>query len=130
VILPGLRRSLDGPVLTRALLAIEQRAVPLLLLSVVLFAMTGGYLLFTDDRYDGIGNFFATTWTTLMLVKHLLIGAMVAVGVVIDLLIDRLSVTEDDRERRHGLGRLTLALEAMTGLGAIVILLTAAAQAS
>lgn len=130
VILPALRGSLAGPALATTLLSVERRARPLLVLSVGLFVATGAFLLIADDQSEGIGNFFATTWTTLMLAKHGIIVVMVVLAVVVDLLVSEVSYAETDIERDRLLGRLSLSTEATTAVGAFVVLLTAAAQVS
>lgn len=130
VILPALRGSLAGPVLGTTLTTVERRARPLLLLSVGLFVATGAYLLLADDQSEGIGNFFATTWTTLMLAKHGLIVVMVVLAGVVDFLVSEVAFAETDIERDRLLGRLGLATEATTGAGALVVVLTAVAQVS
>jgi hypothetical protein len=129
-ILPALRGSLAGPDLATTLTAVERRAVPLLVLSVGLFVATGAYLLLADDQSEGIGNFFATTWTTLMLAKHGLIVVMVGLAGIVHFLVSEVSYAETDVERDRLLRRLGLAVEATTGLGALVVLLTAVAQVS
>jgi uncharacterized membrane protein len=128
VMVPALERSLDGPAQAAALVAIERRVLPLLALSVVLFTVTGTYLLFVDPKYEGLGNFFASTWTALMLVKHLLVVALVALGVVVDRLIRRVAEATTEPDRGSALRRLELSAEGATGLGALVILATVAAQ--
>ena len=128
VLLPALERSLDGPALAAALVAVERRALPLVVLSIVLFLATGTYLLFVDPDYAGLGNFFASTWTTLMLVKHLLVIVLIALGVLVDRFIRRVAAATTDTARGSALRRLELSAEGATGLGALVILLTAAAQ--
>jgi len=130
VILPALRGSLAGPVLGNTLMTVERRARPLLLLSVGLFVATGAFLLLADDQSEGIGNFFATTWTTLMLVKHGLIVVMVVLAGVVDFLVSEVAYAETDPERERLLGGLALATEATTGIGALVVVLTAVAQLS
>jgi uncharacterized membrane protein len=45
MVLPGLERSLERPAQAAALVAIERRALPLVVLSLVFFAVTGTYLL-------------------------------------------------------------------------------------
>ena len=130
VILPALRGSLAGPVLGSTLATIERRARPLLLLSVGLFVATGAYLLLADDQSEGIGSFFATTWTTLMLAKHGLIVLGVVLAGVVDFLVSEVALAERDIERDRLLGRLVLATEATTGVGALVVVLTAVAQVS
>lgn len=128
VMLPALERSLDGPALAGALGAIERRAVPLVLLSVVLFALTGTYLLVVDSHYAGLGDFFASTWTTLMFIKHLIVFALIGLGVMVDRSIRRVAEATSASGRESALRRVELSAEGATGLGALVILLTAAAQ--
>ena len=128
IVLPALGRSLAGPTLAGVVQTIERRALPIVLAGIVTFIITGIYLLVRDGRYAGIGS-FASTWSTLMLVKHLVIVAMVALGVGIDRLAAGLPNTSE-----VGLGRtiefLTLAMDGMAALGILVLLLTAAAQLS
>ena len=103
---------------------------PFMLLATVLFIVTGTYLLVVSDRYAGLGNFFASTWTTPMLIKHGLVIAFVALGVAEDFFVRGLGEMTTDGERAAGLRRVGLTAEAATGLGALIILLTAAAQLS
>jgi uncharacterized membrane protein len=128
IVVPALARNLDGATLARTVPAIERRALPILLLGIALFVVTGIYLLVKDGRYTGIGE-FASTWSTLMLVKHLVVVAMVVMGVGIDRLAAALGQASDEARARM-IGVLVLALDGMTALGAIVLLLTAAAQLS
>lgn len=130
VIVPALRGSLAGPVLGTTLATVERRARPLLLLSAGLFVATGAFLLLADDQSEGIGNFFATTWATLMLAKHGLIVVMVVLAGAVDFLVSEVAFAETDIERDRLLGRLGLAIEATTGIGALVVVLTAVAQVS
>ena len=128
VMLPALARSLDGPAQTAALMAIERRVLPLVLLSVVVFIVTGTYLLVIDPNYAGLGHFFASTWSVLMLIKHGLVIVLIVLGVVIDFDIRGLDLVMSDSDRASVLRRVRLSAEAATGLGALVILLTVAAQ--
>ncbi len=130
MILPALERSLDGPALGRSLGELERRALPLLGLSMVLFTITGTYLLFVSHEYEGLGNFFANSWTALMLVKHLVVVALVALAVAVDLLIRRTERAASEDERKGALRLLGLSAEGATGLGAVIVLVTAAAQLS
>ena len=129
IVLPALERSLEGPALGNTIVAIERRARPLVALSAVLFTVSGSYLLVASPRYLGLGNLFATSWTTLILAKHLVIVALVALAVMVDVLARRVGETREDDARRRELRRLSLTTEATTALGALVVLLTAAAQA-
>jgi uncharacterized membrane protein len=128
MVLPGLERSLERPAQAAALVAIERRALPLIALSLVLFMATGTYLLVVDSHYAGLGNVFASTWTTLMLVKHVLVIGLVMLGVTVDHLIRQAGDAANDRDRESALRRVALGAEGATGLGAVIVLLTAAAQ--
>ena len=130
MVLPAIERSLERPAQAAALVAIERRALPLIVLSLVLFTATGTYLLVIDLHYGGLGNVFASTWTTLMLVKHVLVVGLVVLGVIVDRLIRRVGEATSENARESALRRLRLSAEGATGLGALIVLLTAAAQAS
>jgi uncharacterized membrane protein len=130
VILPALRRTLAGPELGASLAAVERRAFLLVGLAVVIFTATGSYLLVVDDGYAGLGNFFASTWTTLMLVKHGLVILMVGLGIGIHRLVGGVADAPSEVARETALGLLGLAAESMTVMGAIVVLLTTIAQLS
>ena len=101
-----------------------------MLLSLVLFVITGTYLLVVDPSYAGLGNLFASTWTTLMAVKHVVVIALVAVAVVMDRLISRLPTCRTGSDEAECIRRVRWSAEAATALGAVIVLLTAAAQVS
>ena len=128
VVLPALERSLDGSAGARTLDAIEARALPLLILSAGLFIVTGTYLLAIDPRYEGIGAFFANSWTILMAIKHVVVIVFIALAIAIDRLVRGVRDSTDDATRATSLRRLRLSAEGATGLGALIALLTAAAQ--
>lgn len=130
IVLPALERSLDGPALATSLLAIERRALPLVVLSAALFTVSGSYLLVASPQYEGLGNVFASSWTTLIAVKHVVVIALVGLGIAVDVLARRAAAARDGTERGTAIRRLSLATEAATGLGAVIVLLTAAAQAA
>jgi uncharacterized membrane protein len=128
IILPALTRSLDRSGQSTVLLAIERRALPLVLVSMVLFFVTGTYLLVSDPDYAGLGHVLASTWTTLMLVKHLLVIAMIGLGVAVDILIRSLAEPPSDDTLESSFRWLSRCAEGAMGLGALIALLTAAAQ--
>jgi uncharacterized membrane protein len=131
VVVPVLLRAVDGPTLGRVIPAIERRALPLILTCVGVFLVAGTSLLLTDHRFLGVGHFFATTWSTLIVAKHLLVVALVGIGVSIDLLlVPDVAFPVDEVARTAAIRRLARSASAMAALGAVVLLLTAAAQAS
>jgi uncharacterized membrane protein len=130
MVLPALQQSVGVPAQAATMISLEKRALPFVLLATVLFILTGTYLLFVSPSYAGLGNFFASTWTTLMLIKHGLVIVFIALGVALDLIVRRLNAQAPDTELSAGLRRVRLTSEAATGMGALIILLTAAAQLS
>lgn len=128
IALPALERSLDHQALATTLLAMERRAVPLVALSALLFTLSGSYLLVIDPHYAGLGNVFASTWTLLMLGKHVLVIGFVVLAVAVDRLIRRAARTTVDGLRRRDLRWVRFGAEGATGLSALIVLLTAVAQ--
>jgi uncharacterized membrane protein len=63
-----------------------------------------------------------------MLLKHIVVVVFLALGVAVDMLVRRASEAEDDVRRAIALRRVRLCAEAATATGAVIILLTAAAQ--
>jgi uncharacterized membrane protein len=59
----------------------RKRDTPVSLGSIAVFFITGFFLMFLNEHYEGIGNIFANSWTTVLFVKHILILAMVGLGV-------------------------------------------------
>jgi hypothetical protein len=130
VLVPVLRRTVDVPTLGRVIPAIERRALPLVLVAIGLFLVTGTYLLVTDARFLGLGHTFANRWSTLIVVKHLVVVVLVLIGVYIDLLVvPDIATPVDEASQAAAVRRLGRSAAAIATLGAVVLLLTAAAQA-
>jgi hypothetical protein len=107
--------------------AIERKALPLLILAVVLFVVTGSYMLVTNPAYQGLGT-FSTTWAVGMLLKHLLVSFLVVTGALIDYLIRGLPEIVRDEDRAKDLRWIGLLADGATGLGGLIALATAIAQ--
>jgi uncharacterized membrane protein len=110
-----------------AIAAMEGRALPWILASIALFTVTGVVLMAAHSGSN-------PDWATLIIVKHVIVIGMVILGVVVDrVLVPRVAGTwwtpavvpsTDARDLRP----IAQASAAMCGLGAVVLLLTAAAQ--
>jgi uncharacterized membrane protein len=129
-VLPAMRRSLDGASVVHALVAVERRARPFLVIATVLFAVTGVYLLAIDDQFTGIGSVRESSWAALMLLKHLVVVAVLGAGIVVDVLAGWAGEAGDPGVRDRSVGRVGLAADAAAALGALALLLTAVAQGS
>ncbi len=130
VVLPVLSRTLDGERLGGTVGAIGRRSRPLIVITILLFLVTGTYLLLSAGRYDGLGNLFASTWTVLLTIKHMVVLLMLVIAFAVDRLSVAVAEAGDDHGRRNALGMLELAVQGMSALGLVVLLLTAAAQGS
>jgi uncharacterized membrane protein len=131
IVIPALRRTLDGPSLGRVVPAIERRALPVVLGAVGVFLVTGLYLLVSDHRFLGLGHFFGSSWSSLIVIKHLVVVALIGIGAYLDLLVvPDIAGPLDEPDRTAAINRLTRGTSVMAFLGAIVLLLTAAAQAT
>jgi hypothetical protein len=74
IYLPVLRMK-DRSILSE----ISKGSRPWMYVSLLIFAITGVYLTFVDSNYLGLAN-FSNLWAILMLVKHVLILGMIAIG--------------------------------------------------
>ncbi len=120
----------------RVLAALDRRAMPWILGSVVAFTVTGVLMMLASPESEGLGNLGGSTWAVLIVVKHLVVVAMVVLGVVMHrVLVPRLDGTwwtpavEPSTDVRD-LRPMAQASAAMSLLGAVALLLTAAAQAA
>lgn len=130
ILLPALSKALDGDALARSIGVLGRRSRPLVITTIIVFLVTGTYLLVSSGRYDGIGNLVASTWTVMLTVKHLLVLLMLVLAFVIDRLSMAVADAGGDEAGRTTLGMLGLSAQGMTVLGLLVLLLTAAAQGS
>jgi uncharacterized membrane protein len=110
-----------------ALGEISRRSRPWLYVSLLIFALTGVYLTLVDANYLGIGH-FSNPWAILMLAKHILILAMIAIGFwfnAIQRVGPALRSYPGDASR---MARFRRYCNAMTVCGVLILLLTAFAQ--
>ena len=78
IYLPAMRKNpldVTGPILG----GISRQSRPWMYASLVVFMITGIYLMFADPNYLGVGN-FGNIWSIMMLVKHILIVVMIGAG--------------------------------------------------
>jgi uncharacterized membrane protein len=130
LVVPVLRQVVSARELGETIAGVERRALPVIIGSLAVFLATGVYMMGADVRYGGVGNVTGSAWATLLLVKHLVVGVMVALGVYIDALIVRRIASPEAPDRTAAARRLEVVAGVMTLLGAVVLFLTAAAQVS
>lgn len=129
LVVPALRGATTPRVLGESIAAIERRALPVIVGSLIIFLATGVYLMGADTRYSGVGE-ITDAWSSLLLVKHVVVAVMVGLGLYVDAIIVRRLAPPDAVDQDATARWLMVVAGAMTALGLLVLYLTAAAQAS
>ncbi len=135
VVLIGHYLLLSGiylPVLTRyngAILSeISKRSRPWMYGSLLIFIVTGILLMFADPNYLGVGN-FSNVLGVLMLVKHVLVVGMIALGFWFNAILRVGPMMGSNNSAELGMRRFRLYSNLMAISGVLVLLLTTLAQA-
>ena len=122
--LPVLAKENGGGVI---LSAISKRSRVWIYVSLGIFAVTGTHLTFVDSNYLGLGD-FGNLWSILMLVKHLLIMVMIALGFWYNAVLRVGPMMSSNNGAEQAIARFGLYSKLMAGCGVLVLLLTALAQ--
>lgn len=106
---------------------ISKRSRTWMYASLVVFLVTGIYLMFVDPNYLGVGD-FGNFWSVMMLVKHLLIVGMIVLGFWFNAIWRVGPMMSSNNNAELGLRRFQLYSNLMAVSGVLVLLLTALAQ--
>jgi len=106
---------------------ISKRSRPWMYASLLIFIVTGIYLMFADPNYLGVGD-FGNLWGVLMLIKHVLIVAMIGTGFLFNGLLRVGPMMSSNTSAQFGIRRFRLYSNLMAISGVLVLLLTALAQ--
>ncbi|RPI91601.1 MAG: hypothetical protein EHM40_15270 [Chloroflexi bacterium] len=110
-----------------ALSEISKRSRSWLYISLLVFAVTGTYLMLIDSGYLGFMD-FGNFWGIVMFTKHILIFAMLAFGFWFNAILRVGPMLSSKNSAELGLSRFRLYSNLMTISGVLVLLLTALAQ--
>jgi uncharacterized membrane protein len=124
VYLPVLERHAQGKALRELLEEVSSRLRPYFGSSLLIFIVTGTYLMMINKNYLGLGNFFGNAWSVLIVIKHVLVLAFLALAIF----SERAIMVKISDEQPQRLEQFRLALGANTFLGILILLLTTAAQ--
>ena len=134
VVLIGHYLLLSGiylPVLTKyngnILSEISKRSRSWMYGSLLIFIVTGIILMFADPNYLGVGN-FSNVWGVMMLVKHILVVGMIALGFWFNAILRVGPMMSSNNSAELGIRRFRLYSNLMAISGVLVLLLTALAQ--
>jgi putative copper export protein len=95
--------------------------------SLLLFFVTGIYLTFVDPNYLGLGD-FGNLWGVLMLVKHILVLGMIAMGFWFNAILRVGPLMSSNNGSEQAIARFRWYSTAMAVLGILILFLTAFAQ--
>ena len=128
IYLPVFVKNQADPLSGTILSEISKRSRSWLYGSMLIFAITGIYLTFVDPNYLGIGN-FSNLWAILMLVKHILILAMIAMGFWFNGILRVGPLMSSNTGSTRAIARFRQYSNLMAITGVLILLLTAISQA-
>jgi uncharacterized membrane protein len=110
-----------------SLSAISKRSRVWMYSSLLIFFVTGIYLMFANPNYLGVG-YFQNPWSVLMLVKHILILGMIGMGFWFNAILRVGPLMSSNTGAEQALVRFRQYSNLMAITGILVLLLTAIAQ--
>ena len=108
--------------------AISKRSRSWLYGSLVVFAITGGYLMLVNPAYLGLGN-FGNLWSIAMLAKHVVVLVMIGIGFWYNAMLRVGPMTASNSGGAQAIANFRRYVNWMAACGVLVLLLTALAQA-
>lgn len=109
-----------------ALSEISKRSRPWMYASLLVFAITGTHLMLIDSGYLGFMD-FGNFWGIVMLVKHILVFAMIALGFWFNAIL-RVGPMMSSNNPEQAIARFRNYVNMMAVCGVLILLLTALAQ--
>jgi uncharacterized membrane protein len=124
IYLPALSNGENG---AKALGEMSHRSRRWLYGSILVFFVTGVHLMLVDPNYLGIGN-FSNPWVLLMLIKHIVIVVMIALGFWFNAIQRVGAVMRSNSGAAQGVAKFRRYSNSMAVSGVLVLALTALSQ--
>ena len=124
IYLPVLERHMQASALRDLLEQVSARLRPFFGGSLLIFLVTGTHLMLINENYLGLGNFFANPWSVLIVIKHVLVLAFLALAIF----SERAFLGQISDQKPEALKQFRWALNINTVLGLVILLLTSIAQ--
>ena len=124
IFLPIFERQMQANALRDLLEQVSARIRPFFGGSLLIFLVTGTHLMLINGNYPGLGNFFANPWSVLIVIKHVLVLAFLALAVF----SERAYLGQISDQKPEALKKFRMALNIDIILGALILLLTSIAQ--
>jgi uncharacterized membrane protein len=112
-----------GPILSE----VSKRSRVWMYTSLIIFMITGIYLMIIDPSYRGVGN-FSNLWAIAMLIKHILVLVMIALGFWYNAILRVGPMMSSNNNADKTIAHFGQYSKLMAILGVLVLLLTAFAQ--
>lgn len=125
VYLPVFERQAQGDALRGLLEEVSIRLRPYFGGSLLIFIVTGTYLMMINEQYLGLGRFFGNAWSALIVIKHFILLVFFALAIY----SERVIMAKISDRQPQALKQFRQALGVNTLLGILILLLTTAAQA-
>lgn len=125
IFLPVLESCLPTNSLRDVLEQVSARLRPFFGGSLLIFLVTGTYLMLINQDYLGVGNFFANPWSILIVIKHVLVFVFLALAIF----SEKVFMGQISDQKPEALKQFRWALNINTTIGMIIVLLTSFAQA-
>lgn len=126
IYLPAMKKSpldVSGPILSE----VSKQSRRWMYASLLIFIITGIYLMFADPNYLGVGD-FGNFWSIMMLVKHILIVGMIGAGAFFNAILRVGPMLSSRNGAEQALARFQRYVNLMAVSGVLVLLLTALSQ--
>ena len=124
IYLPVLERCLQTNLLRDLLEQFSARLRPFFGGSLLIFLGTGTYLMLVNQNYLGLGNFFGNPWSLLIVLKHGLVLAFLALAVF----SERAFLGQISDRNPEALKKFHWTLNINVVLGLVILLMTSIAQ--
>jgi len=125
IYLPIFARQMQANALRAMLELASARLRPYFGGSLLIFLVTGTHLMLINKDYLGLGNFFGNAWSVLIVIKHVLVLAFLALAIF----SERALLGQISDQKPEALKQFRWALNINTVLGVVIMLLTSIAQA-
>jgi uncharacterized membrane protein len=125
IYLPVIERFMQANALRDLLEQVSARLRPFFGGSLLIFLVTGTHLMLINKNYLGLGSFFGNAWSVLIVIKHVLVLAFLALAIF----SERAFLGQISDQKPEALKQFRWALNINTVLGVVILLLTSIAQA-
>ena len=125
IYLPMFERQMQPNALRDLLEKISTRLRPFFGGSLLIFLVTGTYLMLINKNYLGLGHFFGNLWSSLIVIKH----GLFLVFLVLAVYSERTYLGKISDKNPKALTQFRRSLNITMILGMIILLLTSIAQA-